>query len=52
MKEQKRAYETWEAKVRFHTSDLIRTSEELDKELGQGEVAIEWDSQWGSQWES
>lgn len=52
MKEQKQAYKNWVMKVKLHTSDLIRTSEELDKELGQGEVAIEWDTKWGSLWES
>ena len=52
MQENKRTYQKWIVQIKLHQSDLIRTSEELDQQLGQGEVAIEWDTKWGSLWES
>lgn len=48
MKTNKRTYQRLVVSIKNYEDDLIRTSNVLT----QGEVAISWNSEWTSSWES
>ena len=48
MKENKRTYQGLVVSIKLYEADLIRTSNVLEQE----EVAISWNSEWTSSWES
>ena len=48
MQENKRTYQGLIVSIKLYENDVIRTSTVLT----QGEVAIEWNSDWSSSWES